>query len=163
MDCSLPGSSVHGIFQARKLQWVAIFSFRESSRSRDRTRVFGIDCIDWHILYHCATWEAILLNHEGYLILDPTFCHFKYFSISIALLFKKLLIFLKFYFTTWRICLLPVYLGSSQIVASWTFFLKEGSNCSKQFMCVYVMLWAFNSLYTLRASIHGYFIYSLCI
>ena len=25
MDCSLPGSSVHGIFQARVLEWVAIF------------------------------------------------------------------------------------------------------------------------------------------
>ena len=28
MDCSLPGSSVHGIFQARLLEWVAIFSSR---------------------------------------------------------------------------------------------------------------------------------------
>ena len=27
MDCSLPGSSVHGIFQARTLQWVAISFF----------------------------------------------------------------------------------------------------------------------------------------
>ena len=25
MDCSLPGSSVHGIFQARVLEWVSIF------------------------------------------------------------------------------------------------------------------------------------------
>ena len=25
MDCSLPGSSIHGIFQARVLEWVAIF------------------------------------------------------------------------------------------------------------------------------------------
>ena len=30
MDCSLPGSSVHGIFQARVLEWVAI-SFSERS------------------------------------------------------------------------------------------------------------------------------------
>ena len=28
MDCSLPGSSVHGILQARKLEWVAMPSFR---------------------------------------------------------------------------------------------------------------------------------------
>jgi len=28
MDCSLPGSSVHGILQARILEWVAIFPFR---------------------------------------------------------------------------------------------------------------------------------------
>ena len=31
MDCSLPGSSVHGILQARILEWVAISSFRELS------------------------------------------------------------------------------------------------------------------------------------
>ena len=39
MDCSLPGSSVHGIFQARVLEWVAISFSRGSSRRRDRTRV----------------------------------------------------------------------------------------------------------------------------
>ena len=32
MDCSLPGSSVHGILQARILEWVAIPSFKGSSR-----------------------------------------------------------------------------------------------------------------------------------
>ena len=35
MDCSLPGSSVHGIFQARILEWVAIFFSRRSSQPRD--------------------------------------------------------------------------------------------------------------------------------
>ena len=35
MDCSLPGSSVHGISQARILEWVAIFSSRGSSQPRD--------------------------------------------------------------------------------------------------------------------------------
>ena len=39
MDCSPPGSSVHGILQARTLEWVAIFFSRESSQARDRTRV----------------------------------------------------------------------------------------------------------------------------
>ena len=38
-DCSLPGSSVHGIFQARILEWVAILFSRGSSQPRDRTRV----------------------------------------------------------------------------------------------------------------------------
>ena len=37
MDCSLPGSSVHGILQARTLEWVAISFSRESSQSRDQT------------------------------------------------------------------------------------------------------------------------------
>ena len=39
MDCSPPGSSVHGIFQARVLEWVAISFSRGSSRPRDRTWV----------------------------------------------------------------------------------------------------------------------------
>ena len=42
MDCSPPGSSVHGIPQARILEWVAISLFRGFSRPRDRTRVSGI-------------------------------------------------------------------------------------------------------------------------
>ena len=51
-----PGSSVHGIFQARILEWVAISYSRESSRPRDRTRVSCISCNGRWILYHCATW-----------------------------------------------------------------------------------------------------------
>ena len=42
MDCSLPGSSVHGIFQARILEWVAISFSRRSSWPRDWTRVSRI-------------------------------------------------------------------------------------------------------------------------
>ena len=39
MDCSLPGSSVHGILQARILEWVAIPFSRGSSQPRDQTQV----------------------------------------------------------------------------------------------------------------------------
>ena len=42
MDCSLPGSSVHGIFQARVLEWIAISFSKGSSQPRDRTRVSRI-------------------------------------------------------------------------------------------------------------------------
>ena len=42
MDCSLPGSSVHGISQARILEWVAIPFFRASSWSRDQTPISWI-------------------------------------------------------------------------------------------------------------------------
>ena len=41
-DCSPPGSSAHGIFQARILEWAAISSSRRSSWPRDRTRVSHI-------------------------------------------------------------------------------------------------------------------------
>ena len=42
MDCSPPGSSVHGILQARILEWVAISFSRGSSQPRDRTQVSRI-------------------------------------------------------------------------------------------------------------------------
>ena len=75
MNCSLPDSSVQGIFQARILEWVAISS-RESSQPRDQTHVSCVSCFGRGILYHWATWEAhihihtythndgILLNHK---------------------------------------------------------------------------------------------------
>ena len=52
MDCSPPGSSVHGISQTKKLEWVAISLSYGSSGSRDWTRVSFIG--RW-ILYHWAT------------------------------------------------------------------------------------------------------------
>ena len=55
MDCSSPGSSAHGISQARILEWVAICSSRGSSWARGRTCV---SCIGRWILYHWATREA---------------------------------------------------------------------------------------------------------
>ena len=45
MDCSPPGSSVHGILQARTLEGVAMPSSRGSSQPRGRTRVASISCI----------------------------------------------------------------------------------------------------------------------
>ena len=42
MDCSLPGSSVNGILQARVLEWIAISFSRGSSWPRDRTHVSHI-------------------------------------------------------------------------------------------------------------------------
>ena len=54
MGCSPPGSSVHGIFQARVLEWVAIFFSRGSSQPRDRTRNS-----------HTAGRHFNRLNHQG--------------------------------------------------------------------------------------------------
>ena len=57
LDCIPPSSSVHGIFQARILEWVAIYSSRGSSQTRDRTPV---SCFSLH-------WQAnsLLLSHLG--------------------------------------------------------------------------------------------------
>ena len=60
MDCSPPGSSVHGILQARILEWVAMPFSRESSRPRDGTQ-------------HCR-WILYQLSYQG----SPySFVHFK--------------------------------------------------------------------------------------
>ena len=54
MDCSLQGFSVHGIFQARALEWVAISFSRGSSRPRDWTRGS-----------HIASRHFYYLSHQG--------------------------------------------------------------------------------------------------
>ena len=54
-DCSPPGSTVHGILQARILEWVAIPFSRGSSQPRDRTWVF---CIVGGLFLIWATREA---------------------------------------------------------------------------------------------------------
>ena len=61
-DCSPLGSSVHGIFQAIILEWVAISSSKRSSWPRDGP---CISCIARQILYHCATWEAHGVNDKA--------------------------------------------------------------------------------------------------
>ena len=51
LDCSLPGSSSHGILQARILEWAAMPSSRGCSQPRDRTRVSHVSCIGRRVLY----------------------------------------------------------------------------------------------------------------
>ena len=51
MDCSPPGSSVHGILQARILEWVAIPFSRGSSQPRDQTQV---SCTEYYCYSHCV-------------------------------------------------------------------------------------------------------------
>ena len=61
MDCSLIGSSLHGILQARTLEWVAMPSSRGSSWPRDWTCISWVSCIsrwtqmecDFNLLYFC--------------------------------------------------------------------------------------------------------------
>ena len=52
MDCSSPGSSVRGIFQARVLEWVAVSFSRGSTQHRDRTQV---PCIAGRFFTNWAT------------------------------------------------------------------------------------------------------------
>ena len=54
---SPPGSSVHGIFQASRLEWVAISASRGSSWNRDRTFVSCVSCIGRQIFFFFLTTE----------------------------------------------------------------------------------------------------------
>ena len=68
MDCSLSGSSVHGLLQARRLEWVAISLSRRSPWPRDQTSIY-VSCIGRWVLYHwrqlgspLLTWGHFLAN-----------------------------------------------------------------------------------------------------
>ena len=58
-DCSLPGSSVHRILQARILEWVAISSSRGSSRPRDQTHISVSPALAGGFFTTHATWKAL--------------------------------------------------------------------------------------------------------
>ena len=80
LDCSLPGSSIHGIFQARILEGVAISFSRRSSRPRDWTWVSHIvgrhftiwatrevlDQLRQHIKKQRHYFANKVLSHQGY-------------------------------------------------------------------------------------------------
>ena len=72
VDCSLPGSSVHGIFQARILEWVAISYSRGSFQPRDRT---WVSCIASRF---CKVWAT----REAWYYGKDCFQACKFFNIS---------------------------------------------------------------------------------
>ena len=97
MDCNLPGSSVHGIFQARILEWVAISFSRGSSPPRDWTQ---ISCIAGGFFANWATREAPFFHDFSNLNLFVLLSLAKVF-LSLLMIFSKsqcstLLIFLHF-------------------------------------------------------------------
>ena len=62
-DCNLPGSSAHGIFQARILEWVAISFSRGSSQLRDQT---WVSCIAGRCFTIWATKEALGISIKSH-------------------------------------------------------------------------------------------------
>ena len=61
LDCSLPGSSVHGIFQARIVEWAAIPYSRGSARPRDCPCVSCVSCVGRWVLDCCVQASKLLL------------------------------------------------------------------------------------------------------
>ena len=62
MDCSPTGSSVHGILQARILEWVAMLSSKGFSQLKDLTHASYVSCLGRQVFVVVvttgATWEA---------------------------------------------------------------------------------------------------------
>ena len=85
MDCSLPGSSVHGISQARILQWIAISYCRGSSWSMAWNCISSVSCIGW--------WILLPLHHTNH----KTIVHPKWNQAMCTLNFFS------FIFISWRL------------------------------------------------------------
>ena len=76
LDCSLPGFSVHGILQARKLEWVTISFSRGSSWPRDLTQVsrivgrrFNLWATNSEMIFSCKHNSPLLLGGGIYYLL----------------------------------------------------------------------------------------------
>ena len=86
MDCSLPGSPVHGILQARILGWVVMASSRGSSQPRDRTHVSYVFCIQFNSVQSlsCVWLFAIpwIAAHQASLSITNTQSLLKLMSIE---------------------------------------------------------------------------------
>ena len=102
MDCSPPGSSSHGIFQARTLQWGAISYSRESSWLRDQTWVSCISCISRRVftaglpgMSYLSYFPVLFSLSTGFIVKHQS-CHQLSFIISIFRVFS---------FTVWEIYL----------------------------------------------------------
>ena len=72
MDCSPPGSSVHGTLQTRLLEWVAMSFSRGSSRPRDQTCISYVSCVGRQVLYHQRHLGSLPLSLSSLQIVPHT-------------------------------------------------------------------------------------------
>ena len=70
LDCSPPGSSIHGIFQARIMEWGAISSPRRSSWPKDQTCFSCWPCIAGGFFTPLSHWGTPLLSVKYMLIVE---------------------------------------------------------------------------------------------
>ena len=79
MDCSLSSSSVHGIFHARALEWIAISFSRGASWPRNQTRVSHIAGRRFTIWATREAWASLIFLFSTYPSLST-----KYFNITMS-------------------------------------------------------------------------------
>ena len=85
VDCSLPGSSVHGVLQAGIMEWVAIPFSGGSSQARDWTPVSCIEGRFFFFFFYHLSHQGFLAKFPGsfWLLSNPLFCH----RISVCIFF----------------------------------------------------------------------------
>ena len=71
---SLPGSSVHGILQARILEWVAVPSSRGFPWPRDETHVTYVSCTGRQVLYHLRSPILVVPPDYNHLHTLKSYC-----------------------------------------------------------------------------------------
>ena len=86
MDCSPPGSSVHGILQVRTLECFAIPFFRELNPGIEPSCV---SCIADRFFIHWVTWEPSLSPHQGPNPLSSPCLSWWHSSLSVQASWKK--------------------------------------------------------------------------
>ena len=63
-DCSSPGSSVHGILQARTLEWAATFSSRDLPNPGTEATSLGLSALAGRLpLHHLGAQSSMLYNN----------------------------------------------------------------------------------------------------
>ena len=118
MDWSIPGSSIHGILQARVLEWVAIAFSRGSPQPRDQTQVFRIAGRHFTIQ---ATWEAPTYSihsiNSVYMsipifrfIPPPSLPHTFVLYVRVSICFANKIVYTNLFFQITHICVNIQYL-----------------------------------------------------
>ena len=122
--CSPPDSFVHGISQARILEWVAISFSRGSSHPRDRTCVSHTGR---HVLYHWTTCKALLM-----LVAKANWPHLRPFSYWLSSSQEALFIIIPLFpeFSIYHS--LVIFINSQPI--SNIFHLKKSSSWPRIFL-----------------------------
>ena len=131
MDCNLPGSSAHGLLQARMLEWIAISFFRGYSWPRDQAQV---SCIAGPAAYGILNlWLGI----------KP---EFEFFSNSVLLL-----VICPFIFSFYSLFSLGIlYVSKNVTVSSWL------SNLLMYSVCYFLLVIIFNVFHFCRSVIISY-------
>ena len=136
-DCSLPGSSVHGILQARILEWDTISFSRGSSWPRNPT---WVSCIAGRVLIN---WDSIL----------PYFSHLLLKTFYPVFLRLSFLVF----FSPFAHCYLPkIYIFSLVFDFTWTFNGRKDISAVNP--CLFLSLFLFDLFVICESDSHPYFL-----